>query len=501
MLYCVPAWYNTTRPWFDVTEVFYQQSKRRSFDDSVYHIRLLQKGQESCCLVVLNYMPHLRHFLHEQRLSSVPVWSVFDVIQDVDSEQTAMPFDLDMFVWPEHAEFVYTPFLVIVYVLGEVYARVEFTQYGTIGYVDFVKNNGVTHRYVMDDRAFVSSVVVYDDNHTPVYQEYWNRHGQWQLREYLQGEQSVLVNPECYHKFKQVKYASIQDVIEERTAMYFADGTPQDTVIIASHAQHNAFLLNSCHNMKTVLSYFSDRYDMTQVAQLEKDVQKAHAIVTDTQDKEDLLRPLVYEAKVATIPPYDTRLRLGRSQRYKEQTVFILIEDIVGKQSVLDTLCQWVYASKWRRLVVATYQHELYDTLEHTMDQLRVLYGHGNKVYDETNIEDVVPYQVIDIYTDQDILPYLERARVVIDLETVPNLFLHIASLSAGVPQINTVQTSYVTHQKNGYVLNDYTELEEALLYFLDSLENWNHALVHTVSLLKDYTSGELMDKWKELLQ
>ena len=58
---------------------------------------------------------------------------------------------------------------------------------------------------------------------------------------------------------------------------------------------------------------------------------------------------------------------------------------------------------------------------------------------------------------ENDIIQELEKTRLIVDLSEEPNLYTQIAGISAGIPQVNRVQTEYVDHLKNGYVLSKET--------------------------------------------
>ncbi|TXZ91760.1 accessory Sec system glycosyltransferase Asp1, partial [Vibrio cholerae] len=47
----------------------------------------------------------------------------------------------------------------------------------------------------------------------------------------------------------------------------------------------------------------------------------------------------------------------------------------------------------------------------------------------------------------------MSQLRVVIDLGDEPDLYLQISAISAGVPQINMIETDYVTPNVNGLII------------------------------------------------
>ena len=60
-------------------------------------------------LIVLNFSPYLRTFLHRYDLYESHYWSVFDEIQGV-GHQTPQAIDYRDLSWPEGTEFIFTPF-------------------------------------------------------------------------------------------------------------------------------------------------------------------------------------------------------------------------------------------------------------------------------------------------------------------------------------------------------------------------------------------------------
>ena len=55
-------------------------------------------------------------------------------------------------------------------------------------------------------------------------------------------------------------------------------------------------------------------------------------------------------------------------------------------------------------------------------------------------------------------------------------------------------------HKKNGYLIQDYSKIEESISFYLDSMENWNEALVACYEIGKEYTTKNLLDSWRRVL-
>jgi accessory sec system protein asp1 len=92
----------------------------------------------------------------------------------------------------------------------------------------------------------------------------------------------------------------------------------------------------------------------------------------------------------------------------------------------------------------------------------------------------------------------LEFVRLIVDLNSHPHLYTQIAGISAGIPQINLVETVYVEHLKNGYLLTDVTEFSKAAHYFTDRLKEWNESLIYSIDKIKEYTGQRFIEKLKK---
>ena len=66
---------------------------------------------------------------------------------------------------------------------------------------------------------------------------------------------------------------------------------------------------------------------------------------------------------------------------------------------------------------------------------------------------------------------------------------------------VNRVDTGYVIHQQNGWLIETKDELEKVLLYYLTGLRHWNESLVYSVAQLNRYTNGAIVNRWKEWLE
>ena len=121
-----------------------------------------------------------------------------------------------------------------------------------------------------------------------------------------------------------------------------------------------------------------------------------------------------------------------------------------------------------------------------------------NQIIDEEYEQDAPNYRFVvkNFSSENDIIQELEKTRLIVDLSEEPNLYTQIAGISAGIPQVNRVQTEYVDHLKNGYVLSKGDkELEKAITHFLLELKPWNEALVYSIERLIEKWEGWMKER------
>ena len=94
----------------------------------------------------------------------------------------------------------------------------------------------------------------------------------------------------------------------------------------------------------------------------------------------------------------------------------------------------------------------------------------------------------------------MREQRILVDLRETPELYLQIAAISIGIPQIVRTRTEFVKPGRNGILLKDIKKLPGALHYYLNGLKNWNQAMVCSYELVREYTTEELLKKWRKVL-
>ena len=241
--------------------------------------------------------------------------------------------------------------------------------------------------------------------------------------------------------------------------------------------------------------------------------------MVDTERNERLLKDFFEKIGFKSIPimrlsPFDSRLRLGHSQTVKEQITYFFIDNIERDElySVLTIILELMSLRKDIELRIVTFRQDIQlDLLKtwiigliKTFHFEELFFQHvsegENELEDEQGIE--LSRIVMDYFTNENqIIECLDTARLVIDLGLEPELYTQIASISAGIPQINRVISDYVEHQKNGFVISEISDLSAAIEFYFDGLSNWNEALIYAVQKMSDYTSGKIIDQWKQMLE
>lgn len=189
MLYFIPAWY-LKNEWKENEQLWYIRRTQTETDDTVKQVQLFRRNH--ICeyeILLLSHAPNFRHFLHRQSVFRAPYWSVFDAIQEVRRRKQAM-FSFHNLNWPRDTEFVYTPFSVIAMLLGEMYANIEFGEYGNPIQVDLYRNGQITRKNIYDDRGFISCTEVYE-NGKKAYEQYLTEKGVWKLCRFTDGHVAV----------------------------------------------------------------------------------------------------------------------------------------------------------------------------------------------------------------------------------------------------------------------------------------------------------------------
>ncbi|HFI0518049.1 TPA: accessory Sec system protein Asp1 [Streptococcus suis] len=520
MYYFVPSWYGESKKWVGETPYWFRVIEQLSFDDSIHQIKMFENSDEEARMLILGYQPHFRYFLHKLDIHSTSYWSFFDDIQGIQSNSVKI-VDFKELSWPEGTYFIYSPFAALARVGDQLLAEIHFSENGTLLAIQFFKDHQMDKRYLFDDRGFLSSIQFFENGQL-LHHDFLNQNGVWQVREWHQQDQCWLeVNPQSDRAFMRSSYESWDQLIEERLEVVkFKMIRADDVVVIAADQQHTEMLLEVFIDHTKMVSFFSRRLDVNNRDLVMTILSQSTGVLVDSETTHDVLNQLSEEEGLPTdsiyrMTPFDTRLRLGQSHNMKEMILYCLVDGIsdVHLDRALKGLLGLVEENPLLSLHFVTYKRQypltaleqkVKDIIYSTYDPSKFFSPKSDSGENQIDTQEEVETNRVTFSlfsTEEQIIQALDTARLYIDLSETPDLYSQIASLSAGIPQILLVQSDFVKNHVNGWILTDVEEINKAVHYFCDGLANWNQSLVGAVERMSDYTSGRLIEQWKEFVK
>lgn len=524
MFYFIPTWNQNHTDWELEFLEWYYTTKKMEFDDTVNQLMMFNRAEEKNKTIILEYAPMLRDFLQRQDLYDIDYYSIFDDLQDTKVENVR-PIDPFEFDWPKNVQFIYMPFNILAEVNRKLYAQIISGNLGQLQRINFFEEDKITKTYIFDDRGFLSSVVRFNGDGQFEEQIFFNLAGEWRFKR-LSSEE-VIINPLFRDEFKREKYAAMRELIEEKYNEFAQENiTKDDVIVIASEKRHNQRILNAKKSGRVILSIFSQRLNIEQDFPDETELAKVDVIVVDTQQNEKLVQEKLDAMNVSIpvlqIPPFDSRLRLGQSQRIKELKIFVLVDktplaeleiivDEIGKAMLEDTkinLILGAYAANQEATEkLDKLKEKILDGLGLTEEEIEAIEKAENQIESETDKELIKKakfFRRITFYrieSESEWIKELNFVRLIIDMGKDMDLYLQIAGISAGIPQINSTPSPYVENHKNGMIVPDALEIKEAIDYYLVGLKHWNQALVYAAGKIVQYSSDNLISLWNESLE
>lgn len=510
MKYLIPAWYNEGKWWRDKAVPFYETHLTTEFDDMVSLGNMFEKHKEPFEIICLNYHSELRNFLYRNGLFESAYWSVFDEIQGFE-QATPQPIDYRDLYWPEGTEFIYTPYIVKAYTGTHTSSNIYMSQEGYLTWIEDYQDTQIEKRYVFDDRGFLSSVTYFNENKQPEKMAYLNREGKTVMEEYLEtGE--VKIAEDFLSRFKQAEYTSMDKVIKEfLTAHIKAHQSHQNAYIAASDLRHNTMLAEVIDGKQLTFSLFSRRQPELSASDLNTISTAQHWLV-DSQAQENKLKQYKEEADLTTDvmhhTPFPAEILPNLSSQLHETEIGLMIDGLSLEtvNAQLDVLIPYVQQKEELRLVLLTRhsRSQRAEALKGRIDEVNEQFAKAQPGYllmDETQIAELKLVRFEFIPFEADVVKLISTLRIMIDLNTEPDLFLQISSISAGIPQINRYRTEYMRDKANGLLITHNNELPQALDTFLIGLKNWNFAFAYSVQLVEAYSSEKLVQQLNRFIE
>lgn len=528
MLYFIPAWYQQNR-WRENEQNWYARRTHSEFDDTVKHIQLFHRSSAyPFQIMLLSFAPNFRHFLHRQSVYHAPYWSCFDAIQEIRRKKARM-LSFHNLNWPANIEFVYTPFVVMAMQHGEKYAQIEFGEDGNPIQIDMYREEKISRRNIYDDRGFIASTIVYEEG-IPIYEDYLTEKGIWKMRHFCQ-DGHVEINPnsttylllyegkEQTKNFLQLSYEGMEQVIFEVLSSYLELTNEKDLFCVAMHELHTELLKKALKDKKMILSFFEDRYQVEDHREDIDMIESADYIITDSQENISNIRKGIGKKlwNISDITPFDSRVDFGISQQLNVQKILVPVDGIEDAvfEELIRRLGEYLPTNENARIHLFTRLAD-YDRKKRLLEQTRQCLSNagleeewaaeatsGNVAENDVDETDEVPvlFFVEQCVDELAVSKCMREQRLIVDMRNTTELYLRITGISVGIPQIVYTESQFVEHEKNGFVLKDMEHLAEAIRYYLDSLKNWNEAMVYSFELGKNYTTGVLIEEWKEVIE
>ncbi|MCH4985897.1 accessory Sec system protein Asp1 [Macrococcoides goetzii] len=501
MKYFIPAWYAQNQWWQDRARPYYDDVHTKTeFDDMVSIMGMHYKNDNPFKMIILNHFTDLRSFLYRNQLFECDYWSVFDEIQGFKN-MTPQAIDYRDLDWPEHTEFVYTPYLIRCITSNDTYSHIHYSNMGYLIWIEDFKDDIKTHRYVFDDRGMLSSVEVYDDGEL-AYSQLMSVKGDVVLTEYTAGE--VMIASAYQSQFKQTSYSSMMELIEERLQLYL-ENVSQEPIIAAAHYHHNKLINRVVIEKNLTYCIFTKRNRIIQQDEL-IEMQHASHWVVDTQDNEAILATVKPEGMLR-ITPFNTQALPSLSSQLYETYIGVNIDGLDAERlnSLIDLLIDFVVENEQMKIVLMTREslsnyHYLTEKVEAINDRF-IAEADTLGLFNEEDTEKAKVIQLVSLPFENDVIKKIAELRIVIDLNQEPDLFLQICAISAGIPQINMRATDYVEDNINGMIIHDDDGITLALNYYLLVLKHWNASLAYNMKLTKKYASINIINQFDRFIK
>lgn len=512
MITFVPAWHGVS-------------SGDVSTDDLIGPMRALQSSGEAFRIIVTEYLPNLRYFLHRFGLLESDTVSIFDRLQGSE-RMLQSPLALGDLNFPEEVHYTYTPFSVLVYLGEDLIGEVSMGEGGHISEVKHFEKELLTSIEVYDDRGFLSSRKIIEGG-AHVCTEYLDVSGRC-IFVHFQEDGSCAVNYDNAKGLLRKYYESLENLVYECLEGEFRHFSAQN-ILISIHNGNKAQVARSNFLDSMVLSYFNRRVSLNKEERYLDHflLSQARAIIVDAQGLlQDLILITGQAEKIHKISPFDSRFILSLSQEMKKEVVYLDMRHTALEENkeIVDHLFLFIRErmeeeERSFKIIIRTshFQEEdlklFYEQLvraqypeEMTFMEDLTLEGEGENSVELSFLKMLKvrvafvkrllkSLKVLVFENDEKLFQTLYETRLIIDFARVPDLFTQIAGISSGVPQLNGLESEYVQEGRNGLVVSSTDQLPKALSYYLDELKHWQEARVFSVQQIKRFSGLALSQK------
>ncbi|WP_269923951.1 accessory Sec system protein Asp1 [Enterococcus innesii] len=506
-------------------------------------IQLFKNNREPYHLLLLEHMPFLRYQMHAYELEAAQMTSLYDCLQDIQ-KTNGFPLDVDDLPLAENVEKVYTPFGITLIKENQPFGEIRFNTFGFAEQM-YLMTEPYRHILFFDDRGFISAKSFQNDKGEQVKKIYYNESGIEKCVEYFGENPHVeLISPQRIG-LKKSQYRSMDELLLEMMNQSQLNLESEDQIICLTN-ERSLRLVKTNEERKRVIQIVSDAHRLSTCASDEKAELWAveNKIITDSTSNQTALLSLMRQSgindlsRIQRIPIYTTSFQLGNSNSIPQLVLYWnageLNEDV---RRIHHLLLQKVIQNDRYDLIIETTtfqsevvlreaQKELVDThfgidSESEEYQKVLKYFEAKKAKklfktDEEAIEEIresknwrnlveavdVNFRIhfrLDSHLTA-IRQDFNETRLYIDLSAEVDVQKQALAVSAGIPQLVRKKTDYVDDQKNGQIIGQIRELDAAIAFYMDDLNNWNQALVENISYIEHFSEENIMKQWRELL-
>lgn len=501
MDYLVPAWHELLEDWaYTIPKL--------EFDDTVSHIKVFQTNQKPFSLIITDYQPQLSTKLNQLTISPTHIFSSFDYLQGVHHIDSQI-VDYRDFNWPTGTYYNLTNFHVIVMVKGKPYAKIIFDTQGKILWVDYLENDQLRRRLLLDSRGFVSREEVFE-NGQPYQHIYYDEQGYWRLKHDIMSDH-VEINKRFSELTDYLHYEHLNDLLTEVVTKHALSkfNIDQDNLIITMDDQtvidqknyisyHPIFSLSRWHPYHDSLNELKNK-NLILVAE-------------NNETKNNIKKQADLDATV--IPLFQSRFNLGHSQRSSQERIGLFVESMTKDEidKVLKLLYQRLLKSPdTTALTLLSYSTEKLQQAQQALEKLKKTHQ-GEFVLaskEQNEVENILTKQtdipklminVQRISRAAEAGRQLDSLRILIDWGDKLDEFLQVSAISTGIPQLYRQANDQIKNYQNGLICPQITDINKGLDYYLGNLKHWNEALIYNIQLMNQLSAGELQKKWEEVL-
>ena len=310
----------------------------------------------------------------------------------------------------------------------------------------------------------------------------------------------------------------MESLIEEVFSTYLDEMTSTDDIFcLAMHVLHHDMLEKLFQKRKTILSFYQNRLELFEDAELKSLIQNTNYCIVDSKHKISLLEDYAEKSlPIVDITPFDTRADFGISQQLTVQNILVPIDTI--EQSKFEELILlfakyfeinetarvhfFTRNADWNR--VSTVLNYVQDVLRINDLDTRLARGEDQLAAEfDLDEEKKVPIKFfVDQCVDElSISKCIREQRIMVDVTSRPDLYLQISCISSAIPQIVSFNTQYVHDGKNGFIVKEVSEVLNGLKYYLDNITNWNKCMIYSYELGKEYNTASLIRKWNGVMK